>query len=90
MAGGDRQTMTLESMRGLAQTYKTNAGRCKDIGDYLKNQKNGKWWESQAATKFQTNMDTYQRTLLSLNEALTGLGNEVNNRANILENSGNV
>lgn len=91
MAGGDNTTLQeVGRLDSLSTTYRTNAGRCLEIGNYLKSQATTMFWKSRAASNFEQKMEEYKKTLSDLQTQLGGLSEEVKRRATVLRESENV
>jgi uncharacterized protein YukE len=87
---GDRQEMTIPAMQKLAKDYSTNAKQCAEIATFLRSPLATMFWQSQAASSFETNINQYCKTLGEFETAFNGLSADVTARAQQLEASGNV
>ena len=87
---GDRQEMVIASMHKLAKDYTTNAKQCAEIATFLKSPLATMFWQSQAASSFETNINQYVKVLNEFQDAFTKLSEDVTQRAGQLEASKNV
>ena len=87
---GDRQEMTIPAMHKLAKDYTTNAKQCAEIATFLKSPLATMFWQSQAASSFEANINQYVKVLNEFEQAFTALSQDVTARAATLQQSGNV
>jgi uncharacterized protein YukE len=87
---GDRQEMVIASMQKLAKDYSTNAKQCAEIATFLKSPLATMFWQSQAASSFEANINQYVKVLNEFQDAFTKLSEDVTQRAGQLEASKNV
>ncbi len=90
MAGDSTVLQEVGRLDSLSTTYRTNAQRALEIGNYLRSQAANMIWRSRAASNFEQQMGQYQKTLSDLQTQLTGLSEEVKRRAGVLRDSQNV
>ncbi len=87
---GDRQEMTIPAMQKLAKDYTINAKQCAEIATFLKSPLATMFWQSQAASSFEANINQYVKVLGEFETAFNQLSTDVTARANRLEASNNV
>lgn len=87
MASGKQQEMTVPGLRTLSKKYSSNAKNCQDLARFLKSQNESLYWQSEAATAFKEHMASYMKALNDFHRDFTGLSQELESRADLIEQS---
>ncbi len=82
---GDLQEMTVAGLRSLATTYQQRAADCQEVASFLSQQNSNLYWQSEAASSFKNSMSEYMTVLNRFNQNFTSLSKELNQRAQIIE-----
>jgi hypothetical protein len=90
MASGDQQQMAITAMQKLSTDYQSNAEKCGEIANFLKNPLTTMFWQSQAASTFRQDMDGYIKMLGDFQNGFQGLSKEIDRRVLQLQTSKNV
>jgi uncharacterized protein YukE len=84
---GDQQEMTVAGLRSLATTYQQRAADCQEVSTFLRQQNSSLFWQSDAASSFKQHMQDYLTVLARFHQHFTSLAQELNTRAQIIEES---
>jgi len=84
---GDQQEMTVAGLRSLATQYQQRAVDCQEVSNFLRQQNSSLYWQSDAASSFKSHMTDYLTVLSRFHQQFTALSQELNTRAQIIEES---